>query len=327
MKDAKAHGSCSLVALSGKSKAFGVSSIAESSPIAMATSVGASCSAIIQRTVSKSLKRPRFASSNLIHILPIRASISTSSNTTTDFSAPLLDSFAHRKAPKTKGETQISRKCSPTDLPDLQDPQLNTTPTQTSPRVATPQTLDLPPKRIPPTKPVNKAIDSQHDPSIQTLLPLLLAQPPYYISLHIHNKPFLVTLGDKLRLPFRIPSLCPGDVLRLNRASLLGSRDYTLKAGSTSKGEKRKWIDERLFLCRAVVLGEEMEPERVKEKKQQRNRRIKRIRSQHVYTVLRISELKVFGPEALLGDGKEGSSADETGQKMEVVRNAEVVEE
>ena len=76
-----------------------------------------------------------------------------------------------------------------------------------------------------------------------------------------------------------------------------------------------------------MVLGEELEPERIKEKKKQRNRRIKRVRSQHVYTVLRISELKVFGPEALLVDGKEGSSVEETGQGMEVVRNEEAVEE
>jgi hypothetical protein len=70
-----------------------------------------------------------------------------------------------------------------------------------------------------------------------------------------------------------------------------------------------------------------MEPERIKEKTQQRNRRVKRVRSQHVYTVLRISELKVFGPEALLVDGKERSSAEDTKQEMEVVNNEEVVEE
>ena len=291
----------------------------------MATSVGASCSSIIQRAVSRSLKRSRFASSHPIYALPIRASIATSSNTSNpnDIPALLLDSSADRGVPKSKGNTQTSRKSSPRN----QDPQLNTTPAQSSPPVPIHQTFDLPPKRIAPTKPVSKVIDSQHDPSIKTLLPLLLAQPPYYITLHIHAKPFLLTLGDKLRLPFRIPSLRPGDVLRLNRASLLGSRDYTLKAGSTSKGEKRKWIDERLFLCRAVVLGEEMEPERIKEKKKQRNRRIKRVRSQHVYTVLRISELKVFGPETLLVEGKGGRSVEETEQEMKVVRNEEAVEE
>jgi len=70
-----------------------------------------------------------------------------------------------------------------------------------------------------------------------------------------------------------------------------------------------------------------MEPERIKEKTKQRNRRIKRVRSQHVYTVLRISELKVFGPETLLVDGKGGRSVEETEQEMEVVRNEEAVEE
>jgi hypothetical protein len=70
-----------------------------------------------------------------------------------------------------------------------------------------------------------------------------------------------------------------------------------------------------------------MEPERIKEKKQQRNRRIKRVRSQHVYTVLRISELKVFGPEALLVDGKGELQVEETERETEVVRNEEAVEE
>ena len=238
-------------------------------PVAMTTSIGASCSAIVQRTILRSLKRPRFASSHPIHNLPIRSSITTTSNTTnpSDIPAPLLSSSTYRGVQKAQRGIQSPRKSSP---PNPQDPRLTPTSTPASP-TPTNQTLDLPPKRVPPTNPVSKATDSQHDPSVQTLLPLLLAQPPYYITLYIHSKPFLLTLGDKLRLPFRIPSLRPGDVLRLNRASLLGSRDYTLKAGSpTFKGEKQKWIDERLFLCRAVVLGEELEPERIKEKKKQR---------------------------------------------------------
>lgn len=99
-------------------------------------------------------------------------------------------------------------------------------------------------------------------------------------------------------------------MLRLNRASLLGSRDYTLKPGFIAprtkddaalgiKARRETWIDERLFLCRAVVLGEEVEPERIKEKTKQRQRRVKRVKSQHSYTVLRISEFTVFGPEVL----------------------------
>lgn len=82
-----------------------------------------------------------------------------------------------------------------------------------------------------------------------------------------------------------MPGAEPGDVLRLNRASVLGSRDFTLK------GEP--WVDERLFECRAIVTGTEQEPVRVMIKKKRRCRRKKHVYSQHRYTMLTISELKV----------------------------------
>jgi large subunit ribosomal protein L21 len=87
----------------------------------------------------------------------------------------------------------------------------------------------------------------------------------------------------------------PGDTLRLNRASLLGSRDYTLKAGTPNKelGEKQKWLDERLFVCRATVMGVESEPLRIKEKTKRRQRHVRKIKSKHRYTILRISEVTV----------------------------------
>ncbi|KAB5580906.1 ribosomal protein L21-like protein [Coniochaeta sp. 2T2.1] len=123
------------------------------------------------------------------------------------------------------------------------------------------------------------------DPSITTLLPLLAAQPGHYITIHIHGRPYLVTAGDQLRLPFKMPGVVPGDVLRLNRASTLGSRDFTLKGAP--------FVDERLFECRAVVLGTEAEPMRVMVKKKRRCRRSRSVFSKHKYTVLRIAEVKV----------------------------------
>lgn len=100
----------------------------------------------------------------------------------------------------------------------------------------------------------------------------------------------------------------PGDTLRLNRATLLGSRDYTLKAGNPAKelGEKQKWLDERLFVCRATVMGIESEPMRIKEKTKRRQRHIRKVKSKHRYTILRISELSVNDVEALKGDVAEG---------------------
>ncbi|KAJ9137915.1 Aconitate hydratase [Pleurostoma richardsiae] len=125
--------------------------------------------------------------------------------------------------------------------------------------------------------------------SVRNLLPILASQPGQYVTIHVHGRPYLVTPGDSIRLPFKMPGVLPGDVLRLNRASVLGSRDFTLKGAP--------FIDERLYECRAVVLGTESEPMRLMIKKKRRNRRKKTVRSKHKYTVLRVSELKVNGPD------------------------------
>lgn len=124
------------------------------------------------------------------------------------------------------------------------------------------------------------------DGSVRTLLPLLAAQPSHYITIHIHGRPYLVTNGDQVRLPFRMPHVVPGDILRLNRASILGSRDYTVKG--------TPYVDQTLFECRAVVLGTEAEPMRVMIKKKQRTRRKKHVKSKHKYTILRIRDLKII---------------------------------
>ena len=129
--------------------------------------------------------------------------------------------------------------------------------------------------------------------------------------------------------------VCPGDVLRLDRASRIGSREYTLIAGPDAQssdlnpeptqeapiigrtedlphtpypksstdeagphaGLKKKgppsYIDERFFMCRAVVTGTEAEPMRVKEKTKRRQRRVKHIKSKHKFTVLKIREISL----------------------------------
>lgn len=91
-----------------------------------------------------------------------------------------------------------------------------------------------------------------------------------------------------------MPDVAPGDILRLNRASVIGSRDYTLKG--------TPYLDERIFECRARVMGTEGEPVRVKEKTTRRNRRVKTVRSKHKFTVIRISELKIKSLEEVESD-------------------------
>lgn len=143
--------------------------------------------------------------------------------------------------------------------------------------------------------------------SIQTLLPALESQRPHYITAHIHRFPYLLTEGDVVRLPFHMHGVAQGDVIRLNRASILGSRDFTLKAGmhhSESYDQKRtgepNYLDERLFECRARVMGVESQPMVIKEKKKQRNRKVRTVKSKHRYTVLRVMEVKVKSLEELM---------------------------
>lgn len=135
-------------------------------------------------------------------------------------------------------------------------------------------------------------------PSIRELLPLLHTQPAHYLSIHIHGRPYLLTAGDTVRLPFLMPDVKPGDVLRLNRATHIGSRDYTLKApevvkGTRDHGKKIFYLDERLFTCRARVVGVESEPLRVMRKTKRRQRHTRHVQSKHKYTVLKISEVEV----------------------------------
>lgn len=139
---------------------------------------------------------------------------------------------------------------------------------------------------------------------VKDALPFLRAQPSHYITFHIHGRPYLVTPGDTVRLPFQMPGVVPGDVLRLNRASVLGSRDFTLKPGNLDRKpgtNEPAYIDERLYELRAIVVGVESEPMRKMEKTKRRNRKVKTVKSKHRYTVLRISELKIASPEDLSG--------------------------
>jgi hypothetical protein len=154
--------------------------------------------------------------------------------------------------------------------------------------------------------------------------------------------------GDTVRLPFLMQGVEPGDVLRLNRAINLGSRDYTLKAAAAppklrspttatvgivdpttgtlathsrvmptsglaategvvhpphfvphlAKG-KFSYVDDRMFVCRAVVTGTESEPMRIKEKTKRRQRHVKRVKSKHRYTIIKIKELRVKSVEEI----------------------------
>lgn len=70
---------------------------------------------------------------------------------------------------------------------------------------------------------------------------------------------------------------------------MIGSRDYTFRGAP--------YVDEGLFVCRAVVVGIEGEPMRVIEKTKRRQRKVKTVKSKMRFTILRIKELRVLATE------------------------------
>lgn len=71
---------------------------------------------------------------------------------------------------------------------------------------------------------------------------------------------------------------------------MIGSRDYTFRGAP--------YVDEGLFVCRAVVVGIEGEPMRVIEKTKRRQRKVKTVKSKMRFTILRIKELRVLATES-----------------------------
>ena len=217
-------------------------------------------------------------------LLPIRAYLSSSAPTTTASDRPPPEP-RFRRAPKKRYIPSVPRYVPPAPsryhLSVLKRAAAasHTPPAPVSASILAPdpERVHLPTAPPPAIGPVPAAVAAQ--------LPLLAAQPPHHAAVHVHAHPYLVTEGDVLRLPGRIRGVAPGDVLRLTRASMLGSRDWTLRGAP--------YVDSRLFDCRAIVVGEEAEPMRIKEKTKQRNRRIKRVKSKHRYTEIVIRELRV----------------------------------
>ncbi|KAJ4342776.1 hypothetical protein N0V95_006870 [Ascochyta clinopodiicola] len=229
--------------------------------------------ALLARTARSALLETRATRPSAL-ILPLRAHITTQSHT--------LDA-SNTPEPLVQAGHRISQ--------DLKDKVASHTLSPGAPRPAAPERQPTPNARL-------DVVAKQLTPSIRHLLPLLHAQPSHYMTLHIHGRPYLVTAGDTIRLPFLMPHVKPGDVLRLNRATHIGSRDYTLKApeplkGTADHGKKVFYLDERLFTARARVVGIETEPMRVEEKTKRRQRHTKHVFSKMRFTVLKISELEV----------------------------------
>ncbi|RAH83720.1 hypothetical protein BO86DRAFT_387548 [Aspergillus japonicus CBS 114.51] len=210
-----------------------------------------------------------------------------------------LHSSAAAPAPATTTTTSSSSSSSSTtttthpDSPLAATPRAQTstpTPQETPLSSTTPSAIDL-------KKPVAPTFTAplQLTPTLLAQLPQLTTQQPHYIIAHLHDRPYLLTQGDAIRLPFLMPKVKPGDILRFNRASVLGSRDFSLKGAP--------YVDERLYECRVRVVGVDSEPLRVKEKTKRRRRHVQMIRSKHKYTLLRVMDVKIKTAEELLREG------------------------
>ncbi|KAL8734010.1 MAG: hypothetical protein Q9166_001771 [cf. Caloplaca sp. 2 TL-2023] len=268
------------------------------------------------RTLRRSLlQSPTYTTTTLppAFLLPLRAHLSTITHTTSTSPQPQDYHPTSPPPPPTKLH----------QVPPFQKPHPSSTSPQpnlpkSSPSDITPSQSLLSQSTSPPTE--------SKDGEIPPLLPMLAAQPPHYITAHIHARPYLLTAGDTLRLPFLMPRAPLGTILRLNRASMLGSRDFTLRGDEISGGSgsgkgggrRRGYIDERFFVCRARVVGVETEPLRVVEKTKRRNRRVKRVKSKMRFTVLRVLGVEVRVPRREEGEDKAEAEDKAKGEEREV---------
>lgn len=113
--------------------------------------------------------------------------------------------------------------------------------------------------------------------------PLKLSNELYAIF-RIHNRPYLVTKGDKVILPFKVKQADVGDTLNLTDVITLGSRNYKLVDYP---------IDHSLYTLKATVLEKTKRAFEVREVTKRRNRKVRHAKSKGDLTVIRIAELKV----------------------------------
>ncbi|CEP63624.1 mitochondrial 54S ribosomal protein bL21m LALA0_S08e06876g [Lachancea lanzarotensis] len=105
-----------------------------------------------------------------------------------------------------------------------------------------------------------------------------------YAIFRIHNRPYLVTKGDKVILPFKMKQAEVGDVLNLNDVTTIGSRNFKIVDNP---------LDPSLYQLKATVLEKTKRPMRIREVTKRRNRKVRHAISKPDLTVLRVSELLV----------------------------------
>lgn len=113
--------------------------------------------------------------------------------------------------------------------------------------------------------------------------PLKLSNELYAIF-KIHNRPYLVTEGDRVILPFKLKQAEVGDILNMTDVTTLGSRNYKLVGHP---------INTSLYTLKATVVGKTKRAFQTREVTKRRNRRVRHAKSKGDLTILRISELSM----------------------------------
>ncbi|VEU19559.1 DEKNAAC100111 [Brettanomyces naardenensis] len=129
-----------------------------------------------------------------------------------------------------------------------------------------------------------KTLEEEPSKEIPDLTPLKFEQK-IYATIDIHNRPYLITEGDEIVLPFRMKHADVGDVLQFTDITTVGSRNFTYHL--------KKGIDLAVASIKGVVVEKTKSPMYVKEITKRRNRHVRHVQVKHDLTKIRITELKL----------------------------------
>ncbi|SMN21718.1 similar to Saccharomyces cerevisiae YJL096W MRPL49 Mitochondrial ribosomal protein of the large subunit [Maudiozyma saulgeensis] len=105
-----------------------------------------------------------------------------------------------------------------------------------------------------------------------------------FAEFRVHGRPYVVTEGDKVILPYKVKNAEVGDILNLTDVRTIGSRNYKLVNDP---------IDPSLYNLKATVLEKTKRKFEIREVTKRRNRRVRHAKSKGDLTMIRISELSV----------------------------------
>lgn len=137
-----------------------------------------------------------------------------------------------------------------------------------------------------PLKESNSPNSEKIDEAVQIpdLTPLKYEQN-LYATINIHNRPFLVTKGDIIILPFRMKHADIGDALQFTDITTVGSRNYTYHV--------KEGLPSDAVTIKGIILEKTKKPMYVKEITKKRNRHTRHVQVKHDLTKIRITELKL----------------------------------